>query len=199
MAKVKRIGLDLDGVLCNFTKAFIAKANELYPNSVSWDWVPQSWNHEESGLSAEQISRLWYEIKRDHDFWMCIEPLPGAAELDHHIHQVMKKADIYFITAREGVNVRAQTDKWLTMYIPNAPAAHHLILVDSAYHKIEMMHAMDIKALLDDKGAFVAVAKDLPQANVWLMRRPWNEHERRSYHLRSVESVTEYLEKEGLI
>lgn len=200
MAKRKRVGIDVDGVLADFTEAFKRKCEKVFPGKVDKDWIPSQWQWGDCGLTKHEVGMVWKEIVEDKHFWEDVKPLVGAAQLNELIPTIVAKgAAPYFVSSRAGTNVREQTANWINTFIPNAKTDQHLIIVDNSYHKIEMMHAMRIEAMLDDYAPLITMGKDLPTTRVYLMRARWNEWEREAYNLPSVGSVTEYLEKEKLV
>lgn len=144
-----RIGLDVDGVLANFFRAYedhIINAtgknlfgSQRYPAALPqvWDW-PQTF-----GYTAAEISEVWKHIRANADFYRQLESLPGvlaARQLTSDRH------DIYFITDRNGPNAQRETQIWLSLRGFRNPS---VLLAKTG--KGDIARALDLELYIDDK------------------------------------------------
>ena len=90
------IGLDVDDVLADFQGAFVTLARTMYDKPAP-DYKPTDWAWSTSGLSQEEISGVWEQIKRTRNFWENLRVVDGAG-----CNALLKLAShrLFFITAR---------------------------------------------------------------------------------------------------
>lgn len=104
-----RIGMDMDGVLSNFTKAFsilLGMDPEIDEDeSPVWDW-PQFY-----GFGDDEIYQAWKRVQASPIFWYGLDTLDREAMKE--IDRTQFAVDYHFITARTGATAQEQTEKWL--------------------------------------------------------------------------------------
>src|SRR5712664_1120012 len=108
---MKKLGIDVDGVIASFSARFVELANKRFDTSfteldqVDWDFKP--W------FTTAQVDEVWdRDIKPMKNFWMTLRPLPGTDGL----LRASRRAELFFITSRvptAGMTAREQTCKWL--------------------------------------------------------------------------------------
>jgi hypothetical protein len=139
-----RIGIDLDGVLADFTKSFnaLTKAHlgiELPDIATTWDY------HRDNGVSKEQANRLW-ELVKSTPFYGTMLPLPGALEAIERLNVLnIQGNDIYFITSRPGPLAKFWTELWLRNHGMDYPT----VLVSS--DKGAVAKGLRLDVFVDDK------------------------------------------------
>src|SRR6185369_15320678 len=97
------IGLDVDGVLANFTQAFInAGLEKGYARSL----FPSSWRDQNTWqiIPEPGQTQLWKAIEHDLWFWLSIQPHEDAGGFS---------APSYYITARPIPSL--VTEAWLAL------------------------------------------------------------------------------------
>src|SRR5579862_2243441 len=111
------IGIDVDGVLADFNDRFIRRVisvtgKHLFPSLPfdipCWDY-PQYY-----GYTKAEVETVLADIHNDHSFWYALRPyegVTGALQTLGGWH--FRGDDIYFITSRQGVRVKQQTEEWL--------------------------------------------------------------------------------------
>lgn len=72
-----RIGLDIDGVLCNFVQGILDIAAERQLPD-----FPKSWTDVSEWLICKGFSEIMYEVSYSKEFWLKLKPLPYALPLD---------------------------------------------------------------------------------------------------------------------
>jgi len=128
---MRKIGLDVDGVLCNFPEGLIAMAAECGLA----DRFPASWKDVDhyfiaSGGDAAAFNQVFAGIKHSTEFWLKLKPLPYCAPLDF-------VPDCY-ITSRP-------VDTWITeqwLWLWRFPRAPVFTVRD---HKDKLIHILDRK------------------------------------------------------
>lgn len=195
-----RIGIDVDGVLACFFKAYEDLTVEvagvdLFPARYP-EVLPPTWNWPEHyGYSDEVMKEVWNRIKTSPSYWMNLTALPGARgllkALNGSAHQ------IYFITDRPSVSsfsAQKQTADWLARHGFDYPA---VIISGKHATKGDVCKGLMIEAYLDDKGEnLVDVEEKSPNTRAYILDYPYNEEfdvSRRVYSLR------EFLEEEDLV
>jgi hypothetical protein len=142
-----RLGIDVDGVLANFSKGYSELIIEQtgknlfqegdIENPPVWDWDLHR------GYTKEEVSAAWKSITASPSFWAMLDPLPDAPEfltwLWHSEHEV------YFITNRMGVQPQFQTATFLHQFGYKLPS------VVIATDKGQACAGLCIDVYLDDK------------------------------------------------
>lgn len=189
---MSRVMFDLDGCLANFAKAYeqliidCAGGQDLFPKDTLppvWDW-PQHY-----GYSDEVVKDAWNYIEQSQTFWRYLEPLDGmgwARQVNPFTH------DVYYLTDRPGKYPKQQTEEWLTVQGARRPTV--LVLSE----KSAVVNALKLDCVIDDKLDHV-IDIDLycPNTRVYLLDRPYNQGE--CYGAKRIESVREFVQREGLI
>lgn len=193
-----RIAIDVDGVLANFTKAFVEKANEIWPGRLALDYEPIDWGWTDSGFSKAEIKQTWKRINATENFWL---------SLDAHSDNVGSLAqwmvshanhDIWLCTARaEGAGMTAakQTEIWINS--TGVRAVNNfmgIITVSDGNRKAQLYEAAHIEWSVDDKPETIIDCGLIGtfHHHAYLLNRRHNSLY--SVHDR-VESVAQFLEK----
>lgn len=165
-----RLGLDLDGVLCDFNKAFIQRVigvtnRDLFPlrpfNIPCWDY-PQFYKY-----TAEEVSAVWEHIKQDPDFWRGLGGYPETGNLLYLLRHWRRDVhDVYFITSRPGQSAKWQTEGWLRAYGYDSPT----VLISSA--KGACAKALKLDLYIDDR--WENCVDTAPHCKTYLLTQPWN-------------------------
>lgn len=168
-----RLGLDIDGVLCNFNARFVQEVirvtgRNLFPQDCAPDTFPTVWDYPETfGYTDAEMKAVWKAIRSSLTFWQECDLLADA----YFLPQLEAAHDIYFITARPGLQVKRQTELWL------AKAGIEWPTVLLAQEKGPAVRALELDVFVDDKPENVLDGK------VWRKRcksllfdRPYNRH-----------------------
>ena len=205
MTAVKRLGVDCDGVLSNFFKAyeelfikiagkdlFPAKWPDVYP--VCWEW-PQHYRY-----TNEHASAVWQHIKTSKTFWKDLDPLPGAVEAMKQLQRLAVAGHhVFFISDRTGVNPKRQTEKFL--YGKGFVEYPTVIL---ASNKAAVVHALDLDFMIDDKPETITSLCELARnalpklkGHFYAPDYPYNRAGRHA-DVVVVKDLAEALKREGL-
>jgi len=162
---VKRVGLDIDGVLANFGKAFAVKAQSM---GLDIGVRADRWYYQDKWMqrSNETVTKVWNEVKASASFWLSLETFDED--------EWLVNSPIVYITARP-IDSRF-TVRWLdVLKFPPAPVE----TVDYYADKIPAMNKYKLDTFVDDHiEAFELYRRH--GFNCLLMDRPWN----RSYDTR---------------
>lgn len=200
-----KISIDVDGVLADFTKAFVKVLNkssgfEMVPSN----YQPPEWNWPDRfGVGVQAAG--WAMVKETKDFWLGLDPLPGARELYEFFYSgAAQKVEIYFVTARArslGQTLAAQTRQWIETHVGWANN-WNVITVDSSDKKPQVFESVGIKYSLDDYDKTVRYTQIAQHPTIYrtlqcehhpfLLNQSWNHF---AHDLDSVRvySVAEYL------
>jgi uncharacterized HAD superfamily protein len=181
------IGVDCDGVICDFNTTFIAlckrvTGRDLYPAG----YEPLTWNYPESlGYTADEVSAVWDVIKADQRFWLKLPVYPETkAALDYLRERRYHRDDVYFITNRMGSWPKWQTEVWLSMMGFSSAT----VLLSAM--KGLCARALNLDVYIDDKWEnCVDVVNSSACTRTFLMDRPWNRHTYESMAFTRVSSV----------
>lgn len=216
------IGLDCDGVLAEFTSAFVQRiidvtGRDLFGrDKAGWDEdFPPVWDfpQETYGYTDEEVDRTWKNIRKDAEFWLRLKPLYGASEAVRELDFLrIAGHDIYFVTARPGISAKRQTEDWLEGMGMHCPT----VILGSdkgAYVKLLKMDAYIDDRLSNANQVMGTVRVGRLNTRVYLYHAPYNDRDvaemsmeqyavaedLRDPALIPVRSVDEMLMKEGLI
>lgn len=178
-----KFGIDIDGVLANFTDHYAKLITEecgvhFPPNSNTW---PTVWYWEREVLipqfGKEEATRIekavWAKINSS-SFWRELPTLPGAKEAFERMKELRYAGhQIYFITQRPGAFAKFQTEGW---FASNGFPSATVLVADDEQHKGALAAALGLDIFIDDKPAnCVAIASVLPDTcRVMLVSAPYN-------------------------
>lgn len=210
MTNFKRMGIDLDGVLSNFTdsyaRALWKETGILFPpNSDEW---PTVWYWErEAGVTKEQEGKVWKDhiLKGKKKFWEGLAPLPDARAELKQLNRLAKLGhEVTFISTRMGEQAKAQTETWLYNNWMSFPT---VILSDK---KVPLIRDLGIDFFIDDKWETIdllartaetekwKIGGTRPPCSIYLKSTPYNKGYEPYNGVVRVSGVKEALQKEGL-
>jgi FMN phosphatase YigB (HAD superfamily) len=154
------IGLDIDGVLADFTGALYREAERMglrhhFPELEK----PHPWD-----FGTPHFNTVWNEVAHHDWFWLSIPPIPGAVEA------VTFKPRAY-ITARTISN--RTTIKWLRKH--GFPVPERCYSVGRADMKIDLAHKLGITHFVDDKPETVEALNKVG-IKTYMFHAPCNWH-----------------------
>lgn len=167
------IGVDVDGVLADFTNGYIRECVkhcgvDRFPprpfDLPTWHF-PQHY-----GYTQEEVDRVWDRIRGDAYFWMSLDPYPDTRVSLLRLDQLFDDHDIMFITNREGVFARRQTCAWLAAHgfaWPTVMIAKHV------EDKVELVRQYALDVYIDDRWETAVGVAQTPTRS-YLLSREWN-------------------------
>jgi hypothetical protein len=166
--------LDIDGCLVDFVKGYTSLGNDYFDSPIfsvldQQSWIgpgaPKPWD---LNLTATQHDFLWAKIKSSEIFWTQLNPLLQPSTY-RAIDDLQRDHDLYFVTNRPGVDVKAQTEAWLSTHGIHEPS------VILAHRKGDVATGIGANFALDDKaGNAVFMKYASPSTRVYLLDRPYN-------------------------
>ena len=158
-----RLGIDLDGVVANFTKGWMAFYNEQYGTELV-ESDSKNWGDLVNLTHFQDIDEFW-DWSSDLDgrsvFWH-LEPFPGAVEALHELSE--EGHEIVIVTTKPPFAID-DTHEWIDRHgIPTREI-----------HILEAKWLVDCDVYLDD-GPHVlpGLVKHRPESTVCRYVRPWN-------------------------
>lgn len=199
------LGIDIDGVLADFTTAYAdllveITGSDLLPKGWREGIVnktfPTSWNWDlDAGYTKEQTRQVWERgILTSAKFWRSLQALPGAQDAIKQFNKLSNEGhEVYFMTHRMGKKAKQQTEEWLYDHGMNYPTV--LLSGD----KTPLLANLGAKFFIDDK---VATMNDVLRAGVvgehlYIINSPWN-NEGRERGLKAAHSAVDALQIAGL-
>ncbi len=169
-----KVGVDVDGVLADFNSGYIERTVQvtgvdLFPPR---PFAIPCWKFPEHyGYTGRQMRAVWKSIKEDATFWLRLGDYPETqGDIDYLQRLVNQGADLYFITARPGVNAKVQTETWLWDRGLISPT------VLMSKHKGLCALALGLDVYMDDKWENVYdVLSEGTECAIALRDRPWNQ------------------------
>lgn len=169
-----RIGIDMDGVLCDFNRSLIDFIRENLNNGIpdQSDNFPAEWNYFRAYVKPSEESFMWEQVESSaRDFWRNLHPVPGSLRplfrLSRSVH------DLYFITTRGGKTAKRQSETWLTerAQIPFPT----VLIADNPEAKGSLCGALKLDFFVDDRPENCQWAvRHSPDTRVYLVDRPYN-------------------------
>lgn len=141
----KRFGIDIDGVLANFTLAFTSLASDrgLIDNQLGWG--PEA---QKTWFFDFRVDPVWGAVDEIPNWWMTLLPIPSPGELER-LARAAAVHDVYFITNRRrtvGLGVETQSQLWLQGL---GIQADHVIATQKG-KKGKLCAALDLTHFVDD-------------------------------------------------
>lgn len=168
----KKIGIDIDGVLAVFEAGYVPLLTKHsgieFPRLGQADW-PDTWDWDlAAGVTPDQVSDTWEELKKSYTFWYDLPAHDGTEEFLANLSEL--EDEIYFVTNRFGKEVKLQTELWLSEHgysmIPT-------VLVTS--DKAGIANALNLTHYIDDKPSNCEQVRDkAPNTHGYMLARPWN-------------------------
>lgn len=162
-----RIGLDLDGVLSDFTVGYKDILNRV-TRRVLPDEDPPVWEWPKLyGVTPAQEEDAWHIINTEPDFWQTLPNMPDFTDvLQRRLGAIAHDHDVYFVTDRPTKRAKQQTEDWLRQRsLPQS------VLVTP--HKGLAAEALALDIFVDDKPANVLAVANA-NTRVYLFNRRWN-------------------------
>jgi 5'(3')-deoxyribonucleotidase len=200
------IGVDIDGVLANFNKAYRERliqvtGRDLIPAvDCSGDTIgstPPCWSYpvDHYGYTKDEDRAVWKSITEDRHFWRKIEPFARTRGFLEELY--FQHDEVYFITTRPGVDVQLQSIDWL---MENGYPDEPQVLIARG-EKGFLAHGLGLTHFLDDKPEnCFSVRQTCPNARIYMNRTRYNIHaeqvaaDRRIVMIDSINQFVEDLE-----
>lgn len=177
----KIVGMDLDDVLANFIKTFMAIAERKF--GVDPTVLPDSWEWTGCRLldgtpltqkqTLEFVDAVWEEVIATGNFWETLEVMPGVDR--EKIAELSRKTKLYFPTARAvtagGIDVGFQSALWIHQ---NFGIMFPTVFV--SMEKGPLAAALKYDYFIDDRPVNCeAIKKANPTCKVYLMNASHNQ------------------------
>ena len=170
------ICLDLDGVFCDFTRAYgdllIKVGGDLLPEGWRDDpTFPRTWFWErDAGYSAEIEKEVWHShiLQKGSTFWQTLEPLPDARETLMMLNARQKRGDaVWFVSHRMGYRAHQQTLDWLYENGIDYPCLFF------AADKIPYLRLLDATFFIDDRIETLNELMRVATEECWVLDKKW--------------------------
>ncbi len=190
-----RYGIDVDGVIADFTGAFLREVNDLWPGKLPINFVPPNW-HWVGFLTKEEISKTWDAIKAKPNWWLSLHGYPDNVRAIA-LHRIRYPGDeIFYVTARvevAGMPAMHQTQTWLKQC--GIGGLGTAVIVDNSGNKSAIFNALECDANIDDRLESV-IEHHRNTVGAFLLSRSWNADDRPPY-LKVVSNLDEFFRKAG--
>lgn len=185
-----RIGIDIDGVLANFSQGFANLLNRHEPGVVPDDTVFSCWEWPDAirpGLEAEG----WALVEKTPIFWHTLTPFyNNVLQLQDFLVRRLSDVDVFYVTARGRGNgsILRQTNLWLDSWGLLRHNTALIVLpgaVDVAGKRVNkgsVYAQLNIETSIDDYQINVMSALHMnrkrlgnePRHRPYLLNREWN-------------------------
>lgn len=188
-----RIGFDIDGVLADFCTAYETLIVKQTKRNDFPKWTrdegPVTWNWPEHfGYSKEEVGAAWKHIKNSHLFWHDLEALPEAYHFYEWLLDKGPLHELYFVTARPGLMVKAQTEQWFKRYF------NEFVTVLISDQKGAIANALSLDYYVDDKLENIESVQLLsPGTQAFLIDRAYNRKREVNHRISDLETFLSHL------
>lgn len=159
-----KVGVDLDGVVCDFVGAFLARIEAEYHRRLHREEICRCNIVEILGISPLRVANLEIEAIRSGR----IKPIPSAVEA---LRYIIERHFVAFVTSRPPTT-EAITQVWLT---------RHKLPCDQLYWvargcKGELAKKLDLDFIVDDSvEELLSVFDEHPACRLLVFDQPWNQ------------------------
>lgn len=139
------IGVDIDGVLSNFTQAARKLCQELFDGRPDDSLVQTGWGFDSIGISPEEENILWRKIDSIPNWWLTHDKLSDTSLLK----PLCDKYRVIFITNRKdgtGLAIDKQSAEWL---VRQFHIFHPTVLISN--EKWPLAAALKLDWYIDDR------------------------------------------------
>ena len=187
-----RIGIDLDGVVCNFGKAARVVTRELF-GKPKLDAIQTDWDFQCVGISREEENVMWRYIDNCPNWWFNrVERMPFTDLLE----VADRSHDLFFITNRKaaaGGSITEQTKLWM---LGNTETLNPTVIVSK--YKGKLADALALDYFIDDKSANCEdVYSNSPNTKVYIADATYNQGE--LPHLPRAKNLDDFLRQIGAV
>lgn len=144
-----RLGLDLDGVLCDFTGKFLRTLGHVAGRPCPPDYVQTTWS-EWHDYKASEVDKAWAATHAPF-WWQRIDPLDhiemGVRQFLGPIWMYRSRIETTFITTRPASDARQQSVGWLERHGMLQP---QVIVAKNADAKAAICQMLKIDVFVDD-------------------------------------------------
>lgn len=188
-----KIGIDLDGVLADFTFGFATQARRLGLSPAYNSNEQQLQYNGLCGLKMGDMEKVWKEIEKSRVFWSRLPSLIKP-ETWTRIKRACTLHDVYFITSRFcGQHLKLQTEVWLRSFGVRNPT---VLLVPSPRAKAVIADRLHLDYVIDDSPEVLRAYKESTLINVYC--RAWR-YNVEIYNVRRVTCVGEMFDDINLL
>lgn len=165
--------IDMDGVLAEFNTSFAAQIGhpDIPVDDLTW---PKLWDWPQQYVSDEQLANVWRQVHRSETFWESLPCFSWTQEtLTLLAHEIGRGHEVYFVTARQGVDAKRQTERWLQKYGIELPT----VVVVQKMEKGGIVQDLGADVMIDDKPELLVSAKAAGKESLrlYLQVHPYNK------------------------
>lgn len=187
------IGVDVDGVLANFTGGAREICKRLYGKPDD-SLIQTSWDFSSLGLTKEDEIGMYKEIDRTWNWWMSLKPMLNVTLLPF----LVRNHRVVFVTNRKdgfGDPIEEQTARWLynTFYIENPN-----VVISGDKGAVAKGLALDY--LIDDRPKNIEdVVRDYPRCRAVLYSDTFNQDFDYKVRVKSFDQFARYVHEKAVV
>lgn len=195
---VKVLGVDLDGVLADFNRAYVKLIHEhtgIQLPTCNRECYPDVWGYDKAGgVSRDQERALWKLISQSNTFWASLPPYPWTRDALKMLNlSRVENGGLYFITSRPGRSAQSQSIYWINdnSMLGWTPS---VLVVNKPEKKMPLIEALGVTHYIDDKWETMQLLSEkLPFVKGFLFDQPWNRAQGSIEGITRVENFEDFM------
>ncbi len=190
---MRRIAVDIDGVLANLTEPFLEYYNQKFGISFKLQDVHTFDFKKLLGINEEEEKNLLNDFFKS-DFFKKIQPVIGAQDV---ISYLSKRNHLVVITARKEY-LKNETLEWIERFFPNVFSEIHFArninsADESRPHKFDLCVENEYEIIIEDDLIYAKPCAEKGIKSI-LLNYPWNQEENLHPEITQVNNWEEILE-----
>lgn len=190
--KKKRIGIDIDDVICEFVKPYLEFHNKKFKTFFEFENLNSNFFWEDLGHTRETIAEHFDDFQSN---FTSLLDLPLVEDAITSINNLSKNNEIFIITARPE-EIMFETEQFLRTFLPKVDfkLIHSGDVHGKNKSKADICNDLNIDIMIED-GLSFCLNCARKGVKAFLFDRPWNQSDELPQNVIRVKNWKEIMEK----